>query len=82
MDGTDNADVSMQQAGQSGQIEQTVDASQQEQAQGQQQFVSRDEFMRVLQEQERRIQGFVDKNVQGSISVSRRPWTMSRSWWS
>lgn len=63
MDGTENADVSVQQAGQSGQIEQNVDASQQEQAQGQPQFVSRDEFNRVLQEQERRIQGLVDKNV-------------------
>jgi len=62
--GTASDDVSAQQDGQSGQVDQNVNAPQLEQVQDQQpQYVSRDEFTRVLQEQERKFQGFVDKNV-------------------
>lgn len=62
--GTEGVDDSVQQEGQPGQVDQNAAASQLEQAQDQQpQYVSRDEFNRVLQEQERKFQGFVDKNV-------------------
>jgi hypothetical protein len=61
--GTDEGLVEGQQPGQSGQVGQVVDASQQEHADNRAAYVSRDELNQALEDVRRQVQGLVDKNV-------------------